>query len=412
MTGDVKLTKISVDLERIRPSISELEAYTSELKGIAGDVEGIRGNIRFKILSRASISSVLRNISAQISRDEESMRAMYDGLEKIASRYSNTERSILNDLEGKEADGGAAYFEDACAAYDGEKKTFDNDSENGGYGANQNDMTGKTGIPFLGTRLFEDKELYAFIRRYPRYQNYSEAEITALIDQISEEGCGYVALVNNLFAHFEGREEEFEHIFGFPMYNEDGEANYNYLLLDIYANTDDQYYLDESTGESFNQAFLHDVISDYEGHESEYREKYGCDSLNREALEIIWAESQKQGTVTIENSGVDTPTLENRFNHYMKQKGISCNTKIETDVLQTDTISQYLEKGEYVNINTSNFKLYDENGKPTGPIEGHWMMITDVTEDGQYIVSSWGERYYLNPSELDSASYLITDINF
>ena len=71
-----------------------------------------------------------------------------------------------------------------------------------------------------------------------------------------------------------------------------------------------------------------------------------------------------------------------------------------------------MEKGEYVNINTSNFKLYDENGKPTGPIEGHWMMITDVTEDGQYIVSSWGERYYLNPSELDSASYLITDINF
>ena len=161
----------------------------------------------------------------------------------------------------------------------------------------------------------------------PVIKIYSEAEITALIDQISEEGCGYVALVNNLFAHFEGREEEFEHIFGFPMYNEDGEANYNYLLLDIYANTDDQYYLDESTGESFNQAFLHDVISDYEGHESEYREKYGCDSLNREALEIIWAESQKQGTVTIENSGVDTPTLENRFNHYMKQKGISCNNE-------------------------------------------------------------------------------------
>ena len=50
------------------------------------------------------------------------MRAMYDGLEKIASRYSNTERSILNDLEGKEADGGAAYFEDACAAYDGKKR--------------------------------------------------------------------------------------------------------------------------------------------------------------------------------------------------------------------------------------------------------------------------------------------------
>ena len=95
MTGDDKLTKISADLGRIRPSISELEAYARELKGIAGDVDGIRRNIRFKILSRASISSVLRDISEQISRDEKSMRAMYDGLEKIASRYTNTEENIL-----------------------------------------------------------------------------------------------------------------------------------------------------------------------------------------------------------------------------------------------------------------------------------------------------------------------------
>ena len=99
------MTKISIDLERIRPSISELEAYARELKGIAGDVEGIRGNIRFKILSRASISSVLRDISDQISQDEESMRAMYDGLEKIASRYSKTERNILEVWgEGNDSD--------------------------------------------------------------------------------------------------------------------------------------------------------------------------------------------------------------------------------------------------------------------------------------------------------------------
>ena len=105
MTGDDKLTKIRADLGRIRPSISELEAYARELKGIAGDVDGIRGNIRFKILSRASISSVLRDISEQISRDEKSMRAMYDGLEKIASRYTNTEENILEVWgEGNDSD--------------------------------------------------------------------------------------------------------------------------------------------------------------------------------------------------------------------------------------------------------------------------------------------------------------------
>ena len=99
------MTKISADLGRIRPSISELEAYARELKGIAGDVDGIRRNIRFKILSRASISSVLRDISEQISRDEKSMRAMYDGLEKIASRYTNTEENILEVWgEGNDSD--------------------------------------------------------------------------------------------------------------------------------------------------------------------------------------------------------------------------------------------------------------------------------------------------------------------
>jgi len=39
------------------------------------------------------------------------------------------------------------------------------------------------------------------------------------------------------------------------------------------------------------------------------------------------------------------------------------------------------------------------------------MTITGTTEDGRYIVSSWGKKYYIKPNELkNSTRYLITDI--
>lgn len=55
---------------------------------------------------------------------------------------------------------------------------------------------------------------------------------------MQQEGCSYAALVNTIFVHFDGREDEFYETFGFDMYvKEDGvkKYNFNYVLVDLYC---------------------------------------------------------------------------------------------------------------------------------------------------------------------------------
>ena len=39
------------------------------------------------------------------------------------------------------------------------------------------------------------------------------------------------------------------------------------------------------------------------------------------------------------------------------------------------------------------------------------MTITDVTEDGKYVVSSWGERFIFDPSEKMPNKYAVNWMN-
>jgi hypothetical protein len=38
------------------------------------------------------------------------------------------------------------------------------------------------------------------------------------------------------------------------------------------------------------------------------------------------------------------------------------------------------------------------------------MTITGVTDDGRYVVSSWGDKYYLKPDELSNFGIEVTDL--
>ena len=72
-----------------------------------------------------------------------------------------------------------------------------------------------------------------------------------------------------------------------------------------------------------------------------------------------------------------------------------------------------LDNGRCVNIGVSDFDLYNESGEQVSHCdEAHFMTITGVTEDGRYIVSSWGEKYYIKPNELNGQiQYTVYDIS-
>ncbi|MBR1603402.1 MAG: hypothetical protein IJ667_08180 [Synergistaceae bacterium] len=382
-----------------------------------------------------AVSSALNTGAARFAELESRAASQADGLannlrdkhgfEGHGYGQSGSDRNLPvtqipdTDVNRAHVDGISRSYEDkllsSAHAVDKTTKTFDDDPSNGTYGADQGDMANnKKGIGIFDLRWFNDKDIYAYVKQQNRYANYSNADVAKLLDQINSEGCGYVAMVNNIFVEYEGRETEFEKTFGFPMYDKNGIANYDYLLVDFYANTDDRYYLDEKMGAT---ALVNDVILQYEGKDNDFRNKYGCAPLledgvtiNPEARQKILDSYQDTSVVTMEMEGT-TCSLENRMEHYMNLKGIEYSSAMCGSSLSSAEINDYLNNGKNVNIAVSDFNLYKENGKAAAnDVGGHWMTITGIADDGRYIVSSWGNRYYLNPSELNAPYFLVTDL--
>lgn len=409
------MPRIYVDFIGMKQIANTTQSVSSKLDDLCSDflqtVQGLDWEVKFQSNINSSANQIVQKLRLYekiLKKYHAFLKDAYALYEKLDSEESEIELASLADAQDKTT------------------KTFDDDKNNGTYGADQGDMAhNKKGIWFFGFRWFEDEDLYAYIRLHSKYQNYSQTQIADLMERINSEGCGYIAMVNNIFVEYEGREAEFERKFGFPMYDKNGKANYDYLIVDFYANTDDQYYVDETMGAT---ALVNDVLLQYRYKENgewkwnidEFKSKYGCDpvldgnKINPEARQKVLDEYQGSSVVTMDTSGTTPYSLENRFKHYMELKGITCTTKtLDGNPMPGSTeINNYLDNGQNVNIAVGNFNLYDEGGKTAAKDVGdHWMTITGTTDDGRYIVSSWGKRYYLKPSELSGASFYITDIS-
>ena len=56
--------------------------------------------------------------------------------------------------------------------------------------------------------------------------------------------------------------------------------------------------------------------------------------------------------------------------------------------------------------------MRDDSGNVSTLGGGHFVTITGITDDGRYIVSSWGEKYYINPAQASVANYQVINISF
>ena len=397
-----------INTKKIGTLAGEQSRISSELLRISEQIESLSGKIYLKSDGKSVIEKSLIEITKQIKSEATRVSTSSEKLLQIATLYEQAESNIVGNGGNKSGDD---KFLQSDNDYDNNTKTFDDDKSNGTYGGDQGNMAHhKKGIWFFGFRWFEDEDLYDFIRQHDRYKDYSQTEIAELLDQINEEGCGFVSMVNNIYTEFEGHEDEFEKTFGFPMYDKDGKANYDYLLVDIYANTNDMFFLDDPKGET---ALVNAVINSYS--DEEFRERYGCDpsidgNINPEAKQAILDEYSGQDVVEYKSEGNTSYSVVNSMTHYLNEKGISCDASAEFG-LTVDQVNSYLDDGKNVNIGVSDFNMYDESGKMKyEDVGGHSMSITGVTDDGRYIVSSWGKKYYLDPSELSDASYVISDI--
>ena len=407
----------NIGIGEVKIQSSTLESLSDEVNSLATDLTEINNNLcmssaidEYIKVAITRVTEENRNLSAEIVK-------LRDAMIRCANLYEVTETRITGSATSK--DKSADRVEQIAGGYDKTSAVFDDDKKNGTYGGDQGDMAGQTGIWFFGSaRLFENKALFKRVRSYSKYKDYSEQQIADLLNQINQEGCGYVALTNNIFTEFIGHEDEFQKAFGFPMYDKNGKFNYDYLILDIYAETDDKYYLNEPYGIS---ALYNDVAGSY-ATDADFKAKYGVDRFitdpdtgiqkyNPVAEQKVLDQYQNNDIAEFEfNEGTTQYSLSNRVRHYLREKNVDVDTSMDFN-LETRQVLEDLDKGDNVNIICTGFNMYNQDGTVAkSNVGGHWMTITDVTDDGRYVVSSWGKRYYLKASELKDPGYLITNV--
>ncbi len=183
-------------------------------------------------------------------------------------------------------------------------------------------------------RVYQDEEIENIVRRY--HPRFTDKEVLEFLKRLNAEGCGYVALCNTLFNEYACRQARFEEKFGFPMYK-DGELNYNALIVDLYCSEDDS----------------------------------GQSGTTADEREVFWEK-------------------------YLGEHGIKTDVVCDIEVTP-ENYGELTEDGMLI-VAVSPVILEDSGGALEYWGEGgHAMTVTGVTDDGRYVVSSWGKKYYLNP---------------
>ncbi len=210
-----------------------------------------------------------------------------------------------------------------------------------------------------------------------------------LLNQIDEADCTYIATVNAIVDKFKDNPKLFEEKFGYPLYKEDGEPNFNELLIDLYIfeNTQDDnsiLYYDENNK-------VHISYLNEDGMLDLDNQVYINNGENDDEHIRSFLQSKDINTTTSFNEN-NINFIENEF-----KKGNKISLGIDIDE----------EIGEALPMKNLSIKEEDNIENLDG---SHQVYVTEVNKD-TITVSSWGEKYEIKKSDLEQLDFDITSIN-
>lgn len=398
------MSQFLVKPESLKQSGNSLTSSSEKIRSYAAQITSIKDDLDGELsMVRASLESIITDTYTRADK----MSALGQGIITIAGLYEAAENSVLSNQSTT-----GTFTETPGGSKNGTTDVFDG---TGMYGGDQ--------------RHFKnvDDAFCDWIRQqHPEYANVPNDQIKELLAKFSAVGCNWTAAANIIFAEFYGREDEFKKKFGFDMY-ENGELNYDKLIADIFLFTQGQFYVGK--GDTMGKEALSDSMNNYYRHNpSEFEAKYGFNPLDKNgkltsaAMKKINAERDKlikdakanDGVVHWANDeyGLGTDEFPNRINHYLRDKGINNFKYDSATTYSNNTIEKALNKGKDVIICAKNFSLYDPatGAEVHSGVDAHAMVVTGITADGNYIVSSWGQEFIYKPG---STTYhtAIMDIN-
>lgn len=334
------MSEFGLNIANCRRNVGQFSEMRRQIIDLQGDVNEVIRNLNSTSLRRY-VSLALQGTSQEVGTLESQMERLETALSEIIQLYEQTESKIAGAMEqiGNNSPSSGSGNTTWLGEYSIDSILFD---EDGSYGGDQGNMdrTYKWD-PIRCWELLRDlREYYPHMSIFDAFHYFSH---------LNRVGCGYVALANTLFVAYEGRPEDFERTFGYPMYNH-GDLNYDRLILDIYATTDLDGFNDESDGHpgGTNDASRAEIMENF---------------LNNREITVT---TVADASITKEN-----------FQNITEEKG-------------------------YVILGYRYGNMYDESGNAHYINGGHAIMVTGVTDDGRFTVSSWGEKYYINPSDIGS----------
>ncbi len=348
----------------------QLVSASGKIKKLAGIVESsavkvrnITSRIEMTLPAEATLNKAVEKAIEEMRVLQSNFISMSKVLSSCAEVYSKCQSGLLNDIQTLETSvnaGSGSSSHDMSANVPAPETTKGFDTT-GAYGGNQR-------APYDNYKDYAD-----IVRKY--YPDMTDTEVEDYLKKLNSEGCGYVAMINTVFINYEGRPDEFKKAFGFDMYDKNGEPNYNELLVDFYCDQDNH------NKKSF--LFLSwDSVDDKE--------------------DWLWKDTDKDGkddTYAEYGFGTTEEQMEYRWEQYCEDNGVDVNVKKGINV--TPSNFEELSKDGMISIRCSNYTMYDTSGSAVKVGGGHAMLITGVTSDGKYIVSSWGNKYTLDPADID-----------
>lgn len=278
--------------------------------------------------------------------------------------------------------------------------------------------------------------------------NMSEKDAAILIEGLDSIGaCSYAALSQEIVSEFKDNPEEFERIFGFPMYkkNKQGQVvlNGEELLIDIYLyeNTNDGVFWISDLDKYGRSKMVFPLFND-RGFWLDNSDKYGgshnvsplfyydkterCYKVNERRMSF-----DKHGNPVFEkqvyistSDGYNEKAIEKYIDS--KTSGYNVDTEIIVDQykrprksLKKETLEEYIDDGYQISIGVYPTKdeplsidlNYETDAQYLSSIGGgHAMIITEVREDG-LVVSTWGYRGFISYENLQNTDYVIRAIN-
>ena len=385
------MPRFSVLARALENESSKFNSYKGELSTYSSKINTIKNSLPIHGDAANQIKAVLSKSKNNVAHMSDAAKSLSLSLKNVCALYvgveKNTDSSQINDTSGSSGESSVTSFSAFFSSmWDWIKNFFKDDKkvpiyevdsivfdDDGSYGGDQGAAKN------LKKNSEERKEIEEIVKR-----NMADCDIPDDMDfskylkKMNNEGCGYVALANSVFVYYQGREQDFENAFGYSMYNKKGDLNYNLLIADIYSSMDNR-----SGGK-------YDKYADYNSAIDGDKENYDP-----------WNDASGRGS--------DPDNYQEYLDSFMFDKGVNSKvTFLGTDTMNADELKDHTTNRESVLLGFFDGNIYYENGKVAQYIDGgHGMIVTGITEDGKYIVSSWGEKYIIDPKEGNCRLYTV-----